>query len=105
MWSSLVRLSRGFVLALLQRIEVGTVVVTDSSGAVFVCGAPQPNDAGPKTEVRVLKDTFWVRMLLFADMVRNPLSPWLLKLVARALNRPKLRSVRKLGLCGEFHVR
>lgn len=71
-WSPLVRLSRGFVLALLERIEVGTVVVTDSNGAVFVCGAGHPNDVGPKTELRVLKEAFWVRMLLFADMVRNP---------------------------------
>lgn len=69
-WSPLVRLSRGFVLALLKRIEVGTVVVTDSNGAVFVCGADQSSDVGPKAELRVLKEVFWVRMLLFADMVR-----------------------------------
>ncbi|MCJ1469449.1 hypothetical protein MMC07_008082 [Pseudocyphellaria aurata] len=68
-WSPLVRLSRGFVLALLKRVEVGTIVVTDSNGAVFVCGADQSSDVGPKAEVRVLKEVFWVRMLLFADMV------------------------------------
>lgn len=70
-WPTLIRVSRGFVLALLKRIEIGTVVVTDCDGAVFVCGADQPNDAGPNTELRVLKEMFWLRMLLFADMVRQ----------------------------------
>ena len=69
-WPPLVSLSRGFVLSLLRRIEVGTIVVTDCDGAKIVCGAHQPNDR-PKTELRVLKETFWVRMLLFADMVRQ----------------------------------
>lgn len=70
-WAPLVNLSRSFVLALLKRIEVGTVVVIDCNGAVFECGAHQPDDSGPKTELRVLKENFWVRILLFADMVRQ----------------------------------
>lgn len=102
-WASLVSLSRAFVLALLKRIEVGTIVVTDSNGAVLVCGAVQPDDPGPKTELRVLKDTFWVRMLLFADMVRqNSLSKareacgYGIEL-AKAESREKSRALRKVS--------
>jgi len=69
-WSPLVRFSRGTVLGLLRRIVVGQIVVTDSDGAVTVCGARKVKDGTPSTELRVLKETFWVRALLFADMVR-----------------------------------
>lgn len=107
-WVPLVNLSRSFVLPLLKRIEIGTVVVIDNDGAVFVCGAHQPDDSGPNTELRVLKESFWVRILLFADMVRqNSVSmAHEAKLVACAYapNWRKLRAVRNLGLCGKFHV-
>lgn len=69
-WAPLVNLSRTLVLGLLQRIEVGQIIVTDSDGAVFVCGLAWAKGARPKTELTVLRDTFWVRVLLFADMVR-----------------------------------
>lgn len=69
-WSPLVRSSRGTVLGLLRRIVVGQIVVTDSDGAVTVCGALKVKDGTPSTQLRVLKETFWVRALLFADMVR-----------------------------------
>ncbi len=45
-------------------------MVTDSDGAVTVCGARKVKDGTPSTELRVLRETFWVRALLFADMVR-----------------------------------
>lgn len=86
------------------------MVVTDCDGAVFVCGADQPHDVGPKAQLRVLKEIFWVRMLLFADMVRqNSVSitryPWRATLMAGVCNARKLRAARNLGLCGKFHVR
>jgi len=68
-WQPLVRFSRGIVLDLLRRIAVGQIVVRDSDGAVTMCGAPQLKDGTPRSELRVLKETFWVRALLFADMV------------------------------------
>ena len=68
-WSPLVRFSRGAVLGLLRRIALGQIVITDSDGAVTVCGAPTVKDGTPRTQLRVLKETFWVRVLLFADMV------------------------------------
>lgn len=58
------------MLGLLQRVEIGQLVVTDCNGAVFACGQTPAKGNWPKTEVKVLKETFWVRVLLFADMVR-----------------------------------
>lgn len=73
-WQPLVRFSRGIVLSLLRRIAVGQIVVRDSDGAVTTCGAPEVKSGTPRSELRVLKETFWVRALLFADMVS--LVPW-----------------------------
>ena len=70
-WQPFVRFSRSTVLSLLRRIAVGQIVVRDSDGAVAICGAPQVKDGTPRTELRVLKETFWVRVLLFADMVSS----------------------------------
>lgn len=58
------------MLGLLQRVEIGQLVVTDSDGAVFACGQAPAKGNWPKTELKVLKETFWVRVMLFTDMVR-----------------------------------
>lgn len=77
----------------------------DCNGAIIVCGAHQPNDR-PKTELRVLKETFWVRMLLFADMVREISQSKAREACDQGIELMcKLREVRNLGLCGKFHVR
>ncbi len=68
-WGPFVNLSRTTVLGLLSRIHVGQLVVTDSDGVVTVCGSPGIKDGSPRTELKVLKEAFWVRVLLFADMV------------------------------------
>ena len=70
-WQPMVRFSRSIILGLLRRILVGQILVRDSDGAVTVCGAPQVKDGTPRTDLRVLKETFWVRVLLFADMVSS----------------------------------
>lgn len=69
-WGPLVTFSRNQVLSLLRRIEIGQIVVTDRNGAVIICGSPAPKDGSPKTELKVHKEAFWMRLLLFADMVR-----------------------------------
>lgn len=61
--------SRSAVLALLQRIEIGQLVITDSDGTVTICGKKDSEFGAPRTELNVLKEAFWVRVLLFADMV------------------------------------
>lgn len=69
-WGPIVNFSRNQVLSLLRRIEIGQIVVTDRNGMVTICGSPAPKDGTPKTELKVHKEAFWVRLLLFADMVR-----------------------------------
>lgn len=58
------------MLGLLRRVEIGQLVVTDCNGAVFACGQAPAKGNWPKTELKVLKETFWVRVMLFTDMVR-----------------------------------
>lgn len=60
-------------MGVLSRIETGQLVVTDCDGTVTVCGAPGGKDGAPRTELKVVKEAFWVRVLLFADMVREHL--------------------------------
>ena len=67
-WAPFVQISRNTVLPLLQRIQHGQLTVIDCNGSVTLCGAIK--DGAPKTELKVLKEAFWVRVLLFADMVR-----------------------------------
>ncbi|KAL8690699.1 MAG: hypothetical protein Q9218_003911 [Villophora microphyllina] len=67
-WSPLVRLSRAAVLNLLGRVEVGHLLISDTDGSETVCGERWPKEEGPTTELKVWKDVFWVRLLLFADM-------------------------------------
>ncbi|KAL8706015.1 MAG: hypothetical protein Q9201_000900 [Fulgogasparrea decipioides] len=67
-WGPLVRLSRAAVLSLLSRAEVGHLIIQDSDGSETICGERWPKEGGPTTELKVLKDAFWVRLLLFADM-------------------------------------
>ena len=79
-WRPLVSLSRNMVLNLLQRIEVGQIIVTDCDGTVTRCGGTKKIPVATKdgwkdgtavvSELKVVTEAFWVRMLLFADMVR-----------------------------------
>ena len=68
-WAPFVQISRSTILGLLQRIQQGQLEVIDCDGSVTLCGATR--DGAPKTELKVLKEAFWVRVLLFADMVRR----------------------------------
>ena len=65
-WEPFVWLSMRAVLGLLGRIEDGRLVVTlmDGRRAVFGGGRGKP-----QVELTVLKEMFWVRLFLFADMV------------------------------------
>jgi cyclopropane-fatty-acyl-phospholipid synthase len=70
-WGPLVRISRTAILSLLSRIEKGSLVVKESDGRETVCGSRHSaGGPGPRTELMVHREAFWVRLLLFADMVR-----------------------------------
>lgn len=68
-WAPVVNFSRATVLSLLRRIDLGLLLIVDKDGEVTVCGSPKRKDGLPKTELKVLNDAFWVRLLLFGDMV------------------------------------
>ena len=68
-WNPLVHLSRDAILAVFRRIEVGQLEITDCDGQITTCGAGQVEPGVTATAIVIHKETFWVRMLLFADMV------------------------------------
>lgn len=68
-WGPLVNLSRHAVFSLLQQIEVGRMVVKEADGSETMCGRKSMAREVPTTELRVNRETFWVRLALFADMV------------------------------------
>lgn len=73
-WSPVVLVCRTGVLSLLQQITCGQLlVVEEKDGAQTLCGQSSVADLPiePRTELRVRKDAFWVRVALFADMVSS----------------------------------
>jgi cyclopropane-fatty-acyl-phospholipid synthase len=71
-WGPLVQLSKAAILSTLMKIEVGQLKIIEPDGHVTICGQlGESVKDGPQTELRIHKETFWVRMLLFADMVSS----------------------------------
>ena len=76
-WGPLLSVSRSTVLSLLSRIQIGHLRVVDVDGKDSTYGQKQAVNGKseksvyslPDVELIVHKDVFWVRMLLFADMV------------------------------------
>lgn len=66
-WGPLLQLSRSTILSVLRKIELGELTIVDSNGETTVCG--KAIEGRPATRLKIHKETFWVRMLLFADMV------------------------------------
>lgn len=106
-WQPLVRFSRSMVFGLLKRIAVGQILVIDNDGTRTICGPPQEKDGTPSTELRVLKEAFWVRVLLFADMVSGRLgrnmAPWTELSPAWDIER-FTADVEVVGLCRELYA-
>ncbi|KAK3077601.1 hypothetical protein LTS18_009798, partial [Coniosporium uncinatum] len=68
-YGPLVQLARAACLTLFKRIAIGSLEITDTDDTVIQCGRPGKEGVEPHTGLRVQKDTFWVRLLLFADML------------------------------------
>lgn len=76
-WGPLLSVSRSTVLSLLSRIQIGHLRVADVDGTASTYGRKEAVNGSseksvyslPNVELTVHKDIFWVRMLLFADMV------------------------------------
>ena len=97
----LVSLSRAAVQSLFQQIRVGQLKIIDQDGTVTICGQQKlrPDSQAdrsvyslPVTELNVHKDLFWVRLLLFADMVRV------------VYKKGKARTHTSTGFRGELHA-
>ena len=88
-WGPALSISKAGVTSLFSRIENGALIVDDETdGGRVVCygqrvakehtklnngisgvkSAARSHGRGGKVELRVLKETFWVRVFLFADM-------------------------------------
>lgn len=68
-WGPLVTLSRSAVMAVLLRMRQGRLDIVDVDGKETLCGRAENPAGAPRTTLRVHRDAFWVRMMLFADMV------------------------------------
>lgn len=69
-WGPFVTLSRNAILSSLTRIRVGQLKIVECDGHQTTCGGSARSSHGPNVELSVHKDAFWIRTLLFADMVR-----------------------------------
>lgn len=65
----IVNFARSTVLEVLKRVETGRLLVIDADGKTTVCGHFIAAEGEPCTELRILNEVFWLRVLLFADMV------------------------------------
>lgn len=71
-WGPLVTVSRTVILSLFKQIQHGQLAITDTDGgrAVYGCQDVDGVAPSPNVEVKVKRESFWVRLALFADMVR-----------------------------------
>ena len=69
-WAPLVQLSRSSILSVLSGIERGTLTIREKDGTETVCGGrPVGREEWPVSSLKVLREAFWLRVALFADMV------------------------------------
>lgn len=95
-WGPLVQFSRSSIFRVLSGIETGTLTVREKDGSETVCGKP-PIGMGPwpAASLKVMREAFWLRVALFADMVSLPTAPVVCCRELRLL----------LGFCRELHAR
>jgi cyclopropane-fatty-acyl-phospholipid synthase len=68
-WGPLIQVSRSAIFSLLKSIEYGQLIVRDTDGTTTVCGrTPKKGEDAPVTTLEVARETFWLRLALFADM-------------------------------------
>lgn len=97
-WGPLVSLCKNGTLSQLQDIKIGKLVVFEggSSKASAVFGSDK--EGVPVAFLDVHNEKFWVRLALFADMVRSGN-----KIMPTAGRGRRLMIV--IGLCGKLHAR
>jgi hypothetical protein len=70
-WDPLVKTSRHLILSLLSQIKTGRLTVVERDGKETICGQVGGEAVHPQVQLRVVRNAFWLRLALFADMVRN----------------------------------
>ena len=73
--AAVVSTCRRSILSVLFQIKVGCLVVPEKDGTETTCGDKKRAGNKPMTFLCVLRDAFWVRLALFADMVCAIASP------------------------------
>ncbi|KAK7905400.1 hypothetical protein LTR67_000121 [Exophiala xenobiotica] len=66
-WDPLVTTSRRLILSLFSDIKVGRLTIVERDGTETVCGQVGEH-VSPLVHLRVMRDAFWLRLALFADM-------------------------------------
>jgi cyclopropane-fatty-acyl-phospholipid synthase len=72
-WGPLVSLCKNGTLTQLQSIKIGTLVVSDSGLIETSTVFGHDQEGVPSAFLHVHSEKFWVRVALFADMVREGL--------------------------------
>lgn len=68
-WGPAARLAQAALLSAMQRISVGQLTLVATNGDVHTFPRKtKGNVEGPRAEIRVLKDTFWIRLCLMGDL-------------------------------------
>ena len=69
-WGPLIQISRSSVLSVLKGIEKGSLTIREKDGSETLCGkATTGFEHWPVANLTVLREAFWLRVALFADMV------------------------------------
>jgi hypothetical protein len=68
-WIPLVNGARYMCLSVLSKIQVGQIEIRDADGSITLIGEEGESLSGSRCVLNVHKDTFWLRLALYADMV------------------------------------
>lgn len=74
-WDPLVKTCRHATLSLLSQIEEGRLTIVDRDGTQTICGQAGDEETSPLAQLHVVRDAFWLRLALFADMVGDVAPP------------------------------
>lgn len=70
-WGPLVQTCRRSILSLFANIRIGCLTVVERDGTETRCGKAYNGGAEPLAQLHVVREAFWPRLAIFADMVRT----------------------------------
>ncbi|KIW21085.1 hypothetical protein PV08_01664 [Exophiala spinifera] len=66
-WDPTIKACRRSILSLLSEVKIGRLIVVEDDGKETICGQAG-EQVEPLARLQVLRDAFWLRLALFADM-------------------------------------